>query len=47
MQTPTLEEVTSKYSMDSDDVLALRSMWDGEVRNASDDDVLRDIEDPW
>ena len=47
MQAPTIAEVKSKYNMDSDDVLALRAMWNGEVRTASDDDVLRDIEDPW
>ena len=47
MQAQSVEEVMSKYNMDSDDVLALRAMWNGEVRIASDDDVLRDMEDPW
>ena len=47
MQAPTKAEVTSKYNMDADDLLVLRAMWNGEVRTASDDDVLRDIEDPW
>ena len=47
MQAKSKKDVISKYNMDSDDVLALRAMWNGEVRNASDDDVLRDMEDPW
>jgi hypothetical protein len=47
MQAPTIEEVMSNYNMDSDDVLALRAMWNGDARIAGDDDVLRDMEDPW
>ena len=47
MQAKSKKDVISKYNMDADDVLALRAMWNGEVRNASDDDVLRDLEDPW
>ena len=33
--------------MDSDDVLALRAMWNGEIRIASDDCVMRILENPW
>ena len=47
MHAHTREEVMSKYNMDSDDVLALRAMWNGDVRIARDDNVLRDMEDPW
>lgn len=39
MQAPTIEEVMSNYNMDSDDVLALRAMWNGDARIAGDDDV--------
>ncbi len=47
MQAQSIEDVMSKYNMDSDDVLALRAMWNGQVHIASDDAVLRDMEDPW
>lgn len=41
------EDVMSKYNMDSDNVLALRAMCNGEVHIASDDAVLRNMEGPW